>query len=470
MKRWLRSGYCMLLLLFCLAGKGQKKALIEFGWDYPDVTQLQSQLPLMQNSPFDGICFSIHRRLAEAFDTTIRAHDYYEFDKLRKLEWGKYDANFMIIRGYGVIGGAWYDDGAWESIIINMTNLSKALANPGIKGILFDPEYYNPDPLFNPWTYNRKQYPDRSFNELRKQIRKRGTQFIQALQKHKPDLNFLSIWITSLVAAEKLSMDFQDTRHALLISFIEGILEGRLNTVKIIDGNEYAYGYVKPSQFLDAGNFLRNSLAEMMQTAKGKAGAQNISIAQPLFYDGLLATAPPFDKGISTADKWKWLEENTKFALASSDEFTWFYSERLNWWDGSVKDTLTQLLASNKNALNTNMPLHNRSMADQLSVKTRNINHGSGYYYYYRDAKKPMQSGLKAFTYQLNRRDNRLSLHFLEKQPTSLIIYFNTVLFQSISPTAMKMQVKLDGFEKGSVGIIAKYADNSEAAAIEIFK
>jgi len=447
----------------------QKGTLIEFGWDYPDVSQLYTNLPGMQNTPFDGICFSLQRKVMEAFDTTLKQPAYFEQDKLKNLNWGKYKANFIILRGFGKSGGRWFDDDSWTTISANMTNLSKALANPGIRGILFDPEYYYEDQLYNPWTYNKKQYPNQSFAELQAQAKKRGTQFIEALQAYKADLSFLSIWITSLIVEDRKYKPLEGTRHALLLPFIEGVLLGKKNSVKVIDGNEYAYWNTRPSQFLDAGPFLKKNLVDLMQSAKAKAEALKVEIAQPLFYDGLLGTKATFDKGYSTQAKWKWLEENTKFAMAASDDITWFYCQSLNWWKGPVNDTLYQILTNNKNVQAADTPQKNKSTkADKLTFSTENVNVGKGYYYF-TEAKKPMETGQAAFNYQLNGYSKKLSLTFTDKIPATLSIYVNNILLKTLTPTTTSEVVELGNFKKGKMVILAKYADKTEASSIQIY-
>jgi hypothetical protein len=47
-----------------------------------------------------------------------------------------------------------------------MNALSLALQTGRIRGIIFDPEYYFEDPIRNPWTYTKIQYPDQSFEEV----------------------------------------------------------------------------------------------------------------------------------------------------------------------------------------------------------------------------------------------------------------------------------------------------------------
>jgi hypothetical protein len=456
-------------MLFALNAAGQKGTLIEFGWDYPDVSQMSTRLPLMQNTPFDGICFSIQRHILEAFDTLLKNTSYFRLEQLKNLQWGKYQSNFIILRGYGKLGGLWYDDNAWDTITANMANLSRAIANPGIRGILFDPEYYNPDPMYNPWTYSKKQYPDKSFNDVRAQVKIRGSQFITALQQYREDFSFLSIWLTSLVVEDLKVSPLEGTRHALLVPFFEGILEAKKETVKVIDGNEFGYWYKKPSLFLESGDYLRKNLEKLLKSRKAKAEVANVEIAQPVFYDGLLAKSPAFDKGLSPTAKWKWFEENIKYAMASTDDITWFYNQKINWWQEPVNDTLYQILENNKSVQRTNARLSNKPTKDgQLTGRVENINSGVGYLYS-EAPKNPMQTGEAVFAYKLDQANKTLSFDFRDKIPASLCIYVNNTLVKDVSPASRKQDIALKKLVPGKYVMLVKYPDKTEASAIEVY-
>ena len=444
----------------------QQPALIKFGWDYPDVDQLSSILTRYQNTPFDGICFSLQRTIMEAFDTGVQKASYFEYDKLQQLKWGKYTHNFIILRGYAKTGGSWFDDAAWEKISKNMRSLSKAMTNNKVKGILFDPEYYLENKLLNPWTYSKEQYPAHDFPAVQAKVKKRGSQFIKALQAYKQDLSFLSIWLTSLIAEEKKYTALQDTRHALLLSFIEGILEGKYSTVTVVDGNEYAYWNYKPSQFLNSREFLRRNLGDLVKSKKAKSLATAVKVAQPIFYDGLLAVAPSFEKKFSTEVKWKWLEENIRYAMATSDGIAWFYSERVDWWRNKVNDTLRDVLQHVKNQLNSNSRLQRKSSIEKLYPgSTPSVNDGKGYFYF-ADVKTPMQTGKEAFSYKLNITDRRLTIDFKEQPPDSVMVYLNNRLVSTSYPRNYQQSISLPSFSKGILVILSKYKDNLEASAI----
>ncbi len=461
----------MLVVIFSvvsfLNAKSQNVKIIEFGWDYPDATQLSNHLASMQNTPFDGICFSLQRNIMEAFDTSLQQDSYFEFNKLPSLEWGKYSSNFIILRGFSKTGGNWFDDNAWQNISSNMVNLSKAMQMGNLSGILFDPEYYYKNELFNPWTFSNEQYPGKTLAEVQNQVKQRGQQFIASLQKVKSSFTFISIWIASLIAQEKKYTPLDKTRHILLISFIEGILENKNSGVTITDGNEYAYSNIIPSQFFDAKTFLRKTMIELLHSEQSKKEAENIQIAQPVFYDGLMGTTTFFDKGLKRSLKWKWLNENLKYAIASSDHYVWFYCEHINWWNGSINDTAFAILQKDKSAFVDNNVKSNNSYKTSFVGTTgyNNINSNQGYYNATIEEKNE-----KAFDFNWDLQQKKLNVNFKDRIPTDTKIYINNTLAKQLTPSNVMASISLPDFTKGVLAIINSYQDKTESSAIYVLK
>lgn len=442
----------------------QSKSIIEFGWDYPTVHQLSNRLPKMQNTPMDGICFSFQNRIMEAFDTENYPDSFFRYDLLQKLPWGRYKSNYVILRGFSKTGGNWLNDLAWLQIVNNIEHLSKALAIGKIEGILFDAEYYYDNPLMNPWTYSKQQYPNQSFETVKAAVQKRGIQFVKALQKSKTNISFLSIWLTSLVVEDLKLKPLAETRHALLISFIEGMLIGQTKGLKMIDGNEYAYWYIRPSLFVNSEKRIRQSFENLASTpAIKKMGAQ-ITTSQPIFYDGLMARHTSFDKGVSYPFRWNWLQENLKFALAtSSSNIVWWYSERYNWWAEPSNDTLVSLIKNVKASFGaTNTLAKSKTASD-------NINTGVATFYHI-DPRKPMQLGDTAFRFNYNKRKQQIEFWFSKKRPISLEIFFNQKLVQELNPTALNEKVSCRQFKNGTLILLAKYEGDWESCGIQIIK
>ncbi|MEO7045733.1 MAG: hypothetical protein ABI091_10545 [Ferruginibacter sp.] len=445
----------------------QNVKIIEFGWDYPDVVQMSVRLDSMQNTSFDGICFSLQRQIMEAFDTSLQKDSYFEFKNLQALKWGKYSSNFIILRGFSITGGNWFDDKAWKNISVNMNNVSKAMQIGNLKGILFDPEYYYENKLFNPWTFSTAQYPGKTLLEVQNKVKQRGKQFITALQSVRKSFNFISIWIASLIAQERKYTPLDKTRHVLLISFIEGILEDKNKNVTITDGNEYAYWNTKPSEFLEAKTFLKNTLLGLLHSEKSKKEAKNIEIAQPVFYDGLIGASPSFEKGLKRDTKWKWLNQNIKFAIAASDKYVWFYNERLNWWNGNLNDTVLTILQENKSAFIKSDIMINDSLASSYinNISDNNIDSEQGYYVDINKNKNKI-----AFDFDWNLKVQQLNINFRNNLPATTSIYINNSLAKQIAPTDLIISVGLPTFDKGTLVIINEYEDKTESSAIYILK
>ena len=444
----------------------QKPILIEFGWDYPDVKQLYNRLDSMQNTPFDGICFSFQNRIMEAFETELHKDSFFEFDKLKNLKWGKYTDNYVILRGFSKTGGNWFDDKAWIKIAKNMNGLSKAILTGNLKGVLFDAEYYYDDKFYDPWTYSKNQYPNLSFKDVQNQVRQRGKEFINALQLYTVDFSFLSLWVSSLLIEDKKLGPLEGTRHALLLPFIEGILSEKNKKVKIIDGNEYAYWYTKPSQFLDANCYLIKNTVALMHTAKGEKLATKIELAQPIFYDGLLARHTNFEKGIPHFEKWNWLEENLKYAISTSSSNTvWFYSERLNWWKDKVNDTLVNILQNSKTAFVSNTQSKASGTNKPIQPKCKNVNTGDGYYYII-DSKSPMKTAGLAFTYTWDNNTKQLQINYLDEIPISVLVYENNIKSKTIFPKSIRSLIKFKTNIKRRFAILANYKNGKEACGL----
>jgi len=446
----------LILGALCLNIKAQKPKLIEFGWDYPDVLQLSRSLPDMQNTPFDGICFSIQRSIMEAFDTTVHKEVYFEYKKIKELQWGKYSENYIILRGYGPNGARWFDDKMWRIFTQNIKALSKAMYVGKIRGILFDPEYYNDNPLYNPWVYDKTKYPYCSLKEVQLKVKQRGRQFIQSLQSSQTEISFLSVWLTSLIAEDLKILPLKDTRHVLLMSFFEGILEAKLKTVKVIDGNEYAYWYTRPSQFLESTDKLKKKTSALMKSKKAKLEAGNLSIAQPVYYDGLMAKIPLFERSLDNIFKWNWLQENLKFAMASTDEIVWFYSESINWWQKNINDTLVQVLQDSK-------LMYNSSAIIKSKKAGITVNKG---YWYKADPKRPMKMEAIAFTFKWDDSTKNLQITFNNKVPDKVMIYINNITPTILYPKGFLVNINLEKFNKGKMKLMAKYDDNLEASGL----
>lgn len=318
---------------FSLAqGQGTKK-MIQFGWDYPTVSFLKANLKKMQKQPFDGVAFTFDFKIFDLFDTTLYPEKKFQFDDLPDLKWTSFTDNFIRVRAQSKDGPNWTNDRVWEKIVANIRNISKALEISGAKGVFFDPEYYYQTQLpdKDPWIYNDTLYPNMSYDEVGRYVRKRGKQLIEALQYHKKDPKILSFYLLSLVTLQARQKPLEQTGMALYPFFVQGMFAGKNPECEIIDGNELAYGYEYEFQFILSGEQLRDWGSAFMPDSL-KAVFRNITVSQPVFYDRLFATFPQYEKNYTLTQKENWLSNNLYLAFKVSDEYVWFYNSRLDWW------------------------------------------------------------------------------------------------------------------------------------------
>lgn len=417
------------------------KKLVEFGWDYPKVSYLKANLKTMEEQPFDGVVFSLDFDIYNAFDTLQRPDSFFQYNDLAKLKWKKFTDNFLLVRGAGLSGAHWLDDNSWVKIVQNLKKISKALAVSKAKGIGFDPEYYFSDATLNPWIYKSGLYQNLSYQEVGRYVRKRGNQFIQALQAEKPDVKVLCFWLLGLIEMQRQSLPVAETGMALYPFFVEGMLEGKNKTSEIIDGNEFSYGYQNAVSFVEAGE-TRRKYGDTFIIASLKSKFQNISLAQAIFFDLIYAKAPEYEKGLNRQTKEQWLKDNLLSAFKTTDKYVWFYNERINWWSGKVDSGVAQIINIVKDTVN-----------DQWNKKGSYINGYSNCFDLNQKA-----SGYKGFYYSYSKTKNTLQVTLLNANVISLQLYNNSRLIHEYGSKPQKSFINLTKIyeKRGNLIIISK--------------
>jgi hypothetical protein len=169
----------------------------------------------------------------------------------------------------------WFNDEHWKVITENMKLFSLAVQmNAGSA----DPEPYGQDP----WAYPGS-YKDKAFPEVAEQVRRRGQQFIAALQEHKSELKVLSFFLMALfrdivdepdpnVRAQSL----QKYSYALLPAFVIGMLEGASPGTILIDGNESAYYHENSLEFYKDYHLMRQRGQALVPEALRKKYNTNV--------------------------------------------------------------------------------------------------------------------------------------------------------------------------------------------------
>lgn len=335
-------GSWILLTNLCASPTPRKK-LIEYGWDVPYPDFVRAHIREMERRPFDGLIFRL-KEFNHAFD--IRRWDEKDlqpqFEDLANIKWGKFTDNFLCLYSANHWGMDWFNDEHWKNIISNLHLLGKAVKAGHCVGICFDPEPYGP----NPWEYPG-MYKGKTFAEVSAQVRKRGAEFIKALQEEVPNLRLLTFFHFSLFAPLlgekdpfKREEQLASNPWALLPAFLNGILDGMGPGVRFIDGNELAYYYTSRAEFANAYNTIRGRVLPLVAPNNRKKYRNQVQVGMAIYIDHLVALREPeggyLSYYLTPEERLKWLEHNTYYALKTAEEYVWCYSERMSWWENKV--------------------------------------------------------------------------------------------------------------------------------------
>lgn len=340
------------------------KKLIEYGWDVPYPDQVRKDIRNMEKKPFDGVIFRL-REWNHAFDP--RPWDERklkpQLDDLAAIEWKTFTDNFLCLYAANNWKMDWFNDGQWKHIAANLRLSAKAAKIGRCAGIVFDPEPYGD----NPWAWPGMN-KDRSFAEVEAQVRKRGAQFMAAIQSEMPEARLLTFFHQSLFAAlldmpdiQQRQLQLSKQNWGLLSAFWNGALEAAAPGVRIIDGYELAYYLTAREPFFRAYHLMKQrSLALVPPELRAKHAVQ-FQAGMALYMDQVLALRQPPEKYLSThltpQERLRWFEHNVYYALTASDEYVWCYSERMNWWQDKVPDGAEAAIRSARKKIADGQPL-----------------------------------------------------------------------------------------------------------------
>jgi hypothetical protein len=339
-KHFLLSLSLLIILHFpvnVFAQQRLKKKIVEYGWDVPYPDFVRDNIRQMEKRPFEGIIFRT-KGFDHIFDTRPWKQDKLQpqLDTLAQIKWKKFTDNFLTLYAASKWKMDWFNDEHWNVIVENMKLFSLAVRSGNCVGVCFDPEPYGTDP----WVYPGS-YKDKSFDQVCEQVRRRGRQFIIALQEHMPEIRVLSLFQLGLFGHV---VDEPDTRirqeklrkqwMPLLPAFCIGMLEGAAPGTILIDGNESAYYYENHHKFYQAYHLIRQRAQTLIPKELRKKYNSHVQVGMALYIDQTLGkrTVKTISQSMTREQQLKFFEHNVYYALTTSDEYVWCYSERMNWW------------------------------------------------------------------------------------------------------------------------------------------
>jgi creatinine amidohydrolase/Fe(II)-dependent formamide hydrolase-like protein len=327
----------------CAAGAAQpsppRKKLIEYGWDVPAPAFVRAHIREMEQRPFDGLILRLPN-LGNVF--TVAKWDEAQYaaalDDLRNIRWRKFTDNFIIMWSASTMD--WFSDKDWETVRRNVGLVAQAAAAGRCRGVCFDAEPYGG----NPWAYSEaKHRAEKSFAQYEVQVRKRGAEFMRAITEHMPHAVVHTFFLLSLfphIAAEpdpaRRAQALAREGYALLPAFVNGMLDAAPSGAIITDGNESSYYYTDPCSYYRAYHQIRQGALALVAPENVRKYQTQMQVSQALYVDQVFNLRPGvgfLSAALSPQERARWFEQDVYYALATTDEFVWCYSERMNWWE-----------------------------------------------------------------------------------------------------------------------------------------
>ncbi len=357
--------------------EGEKpRVIVEWGHNTPDTTYLRRNTADCERLPVDGIatwvCWprSKHGRLAikpveKKFDASGRELPVYTLPSGRPV--GDYQLgrritgrdritaemcaaaitdlkatdfrrfNHMLINVLLANNGEpmnWFDDEQWDIIFHNIEAIARVAREGGCRGLLIDPETYG-HPM---WRYTDlatekglpRVYAKKSWPQVAGAVKRRGAQFMEAIQRGfaDPTIWFCFAYCFSAAECDGDPDKLPAVGYALLPAFVDGMVEAATDGTVIIDGNELSYGHKTAEQFRKTRRLCLED------------GQRISTLPERLFRDrircgfGLWLDHQQWDPEDLTKNRFSpaQFEASINLALEIGDGYVWIWSEVANWY------------------------------------------------------------------------------------------------------------------------------------------
>jgi hypothetical protein len=316
--------------------------LIEYGWDAPRPEFVRTHIADMERRPFDGVIIRLPDGGGEVFQPKTWNPEKLSLQLpiLRDIQWQSFDSNFLAM--YAASSMDWYDDGDWRVVTEHAAFMGRAAYEAHCRGLMFDPEPYGP----SPWNYSLQRHASvHAFADYEAVVRRRGREFMRALQHGYPGLELLTLQNYSFFLRAGASPDPNArekvlTGHAwgLFPAFLNGMLEEADSDTRLIDGHEQSYFFERPEDFARGAAEVRQGAIQYVSSELTNKYVRQFQVAQPVYLDWIFGyfkpSSPTVIDGLSDDQRARLAEHHTYYAMKNADRYVWSYSEKMNWWTG----------------------------------------------------------------------------------------------------------------------------------------
>jgi hypothetical protein len=364
-----------------------QKKLIDFGWHSPFATEIRDNIKKFEINPFDGVTIKLSKDAGGG--NVFMINVWKEIPEATKERERKIvesipqssvlTDNFIVL--YGASQLNWFSDSDWVLVDQHLRYAAQLAKACKCKGILWDPEPYKPGK--NPWRYREQDgNAEISYQKFYDQVRKRGAQFVKALQEEFPGIVILSLreisdlqdgspfsqHLLPVLDSQKAIRNLENAWWGLHLPFTIGIMDAINPDVEFIDANEEAYFYTSAIEYYKVRDVLKNDARELIPAELHLKYASHYQIGHAISADytagnWLGISSFPYRlkaqaKMLTPEQRAQWFEHNAYYALRTSDKYVWLYTERANWWTGeNVPEGFAEALIRAKNKAVNREPL-----------------------------------------------------------------------------------------------------------------
>jgi len=364
-----------------------QKKLIYFGSHSPFISDLKGNMSKYENCPLDGISIKLPEEvgggkifMADQWKkVTEEAKQKVLQDITNIAESSVLTDNFIILWAQRQMD--WFSDEDWDALIDQAKFVAKAAKLSKCKGFLWDPEAYPHNP--NPWRYDTdEKRKELTYQQFYNQVRKRGAQFMEAIQSEFPDVVIFSLrefsdfvhgslysqGILPVLDTIDAKATLENAWWSLHIPFTLGNLDVINPQATFIDGNEEAYFYTSALEYYRIHDIIKNDGKALVPPELYSKFEKNYKMGHAIsagYISGdWITLTPKFPyrlkaqaKMLTPEQRALWFEHNTYYSLRTAYKYVWLFQGG-DWWTGEkVPAGFSEALLSAKKKISNNEPL-----------------------------------------------------------------------------------------------------------------
>jgi hypothetical protein len=312
------------------------KLILQYGFDVPTTNFVRANIADMEKVPFDGITISdglgwrawSRNKLAE---TDIAK----TVENLKATRFKKFKHNLIPLITYfpddqSIVD--WFEP-EWSNIAYNAALIARSAKQGKCAGIVFDAEQYG---NYKMWNYEGA-LKSRPFEEVSAKVKERGREFIRAINKEFRNPVILVLWAYELPIVYPGGPG-ELPAYPLLMSFLDGIIDAATPGTVLVDGYEYAYGYISQKAFM-AGRKMIKDTARNKISSVPEAFDKHVQYGCPVYPDMWSSQILSYDidnpeNNLFTPEYFRTALYN---AMTASDKYVWVYNEHLRWFSSDPR-------------------------------------------------------------------------------------------------------------------------------------